>query len=152
SWQATKFLAGVQTRVAIGSQLALLGLVAALLAMIVRRRGWRWVVAGGAAAVGTGLWVALPPLTVDAYPTTYVRPAIPYTAASIADGQALYRAQCVVCHGVSGYGDGPAGATLTPKPANLTGLHTLHHTAGDLFWWLSNGVRGSAMPAFADRL
>ncbi|HEV8676551.1 MAG TPA: CopD family protein [Methylomirabilota bacterium] len=152
SWQATKFLAGVQTRVAIGSQLALLGLIAALLAAIVRRRGWRWVVVAGAGGVGLGLAVALPPLAVDAYPTTYVRPAVPYAAESIADGLALYRAHCAVCHGVSGYGDGPAAAGLSPRPANLTGLHTLHHTAGDLFWWLVHGIPRSAMPGFADRL
>lgn len=152
SWEATKLLPGVQTRVAVGSQVALFGLVAALLALVVRRRGWRWVLVGGVGALGVGLLVALPPLAVDAYPTTYVRPAVPYTATSVVAGLALYHQHCAVCHGESGYGDGPAAATLRPRPADLTAPHTADHTAGDLFWWLTHGIRGSAMPAFGDRL
>ncbi len=152
SWEATKILAGVQTRVAIGSQMALLGLVAGLLALIVRRRRWRVVLAAGVAAIGLGLWVALPPLAVDAYPTTYARPTVPYTATSVVEGHGLYRTHCAVCHGVAGYGDGPAAASLRPRPADLTARHTADHTAGDLFWWLTHGIKGSAMPGFGDRL
>jgi putative copper resistance protein D len=152
SWAATKLLPGVQTRVAIGSQLVLLGLIAALLAALVRRRGWRPVVAGGAAAALAGLWVALPPLAIDAYPTTYARPVVPYSAASVADGLALYRQHCTACHGPAGYGDGPAGTRLRPPPADLTARHAGDHTAGDLFWWVTHGIAGSAMPGFGDRL
>jgi len=152
SWAATRFLPGVQTRVAIGSQFALLGLVAVMLAALVRRRRWRVVVAAGAAAIVLGLAVALPPLAVDAYPTTYARPAAAYTAASVADGLALYRLHCAVCHGTRGYGDGPAAAGLRPRPADLTARHAGDHTAGDLFWWLSHGIPGTAMPGFGDRL
>jgi putative copper export protein/mono/diheme cytochrome c family protein/peroxiredoxin len=152
SWGAATLVPGVQLRVAIGSQVALFGLVALLLALIVRRRGWRWVVVGGLAAIGLGLTVALPPLAVDAYPTTYARPAVTYTATSVVAGQALYLQHCAACHGEAGYGDGPAAAALRPRPADLTAPHTADHTAGDLFWWLTHGIRGSAMPGFADRL
>jgi putative copper resistance protein D len=38
------------------------------------------------------------------------------------------------------------------KPANLTGEHLFHHGEGTLFWWVSNGIEGSAMPAFRDSL
>ncbi len=38
----------------------------------------------------------------------------------VADGKALYETNCVVCHGISGKGDGPAAATLNPKSADFT--------------------------------
>lgn len=89
---------------------------------------------------------------VDAYPTTYVRPTVTYTATSIARGQALYREHCAGCHGVGGAGDGPAAAGITPRPPGLSGSRIADHTAGDLFWWLTNGIPGSTMPGFGDRL
>lgn len=35
-------------------------------------------------------------------------------------GPDLFRAHCAACHGLSAKGDGPAGAALKTKPANLT--------------------------------
>ena len=150
AWDVTRDLPGVRTRVAIGSQLAVFGLVAALLAAIVRRRRWPAGVAAGGLLIAAGIWVALPPLAIDAYPTTYVRPAVAYTATSIAAGQAHYAAHCVACHGGAGRGDGPAGAALRPPPADLTARHAGDHTAGDLYWWVTHGIR--AMPGFGTRL
>ncbi len=89
---------------------------------------------------------------IDAYPTTYLRPSVPYSALSIATGAHLYLEHCAACHGVTGYGDGPAAGSLAKKPADLTAKHTGDHTAGDLFWWLSHGIAGSPMPGFGDRL
>jgi mono/diheme cytochrome c family protein len=37
-----------------------------------------------------------------------------------AHGQQLYRQTCAPCHGAGGKGDGPAAATLNPKPADHT--------------------------------
>jgi mono/diheme cytochrome c family protein len=76
---------------------------------------------------------------VDAYPTTYRGPAVPYQALSIANGLHLFQEHCTVCHGVTGRGDGPAAAGLWPRPADLTAKHTADHTTGDLFWWLTYG-------------
>jgi len=152
SWAATKGLPGVVSRVAMGSQLGVLGVVAVGLAVILRRSGWRRIVAVGAGAMALGLAVALPPLGVDAYPTTYLNSTVPYTAGSIAAGLELYRTHCAVCHGNHGYGDGPAAVGLRPRPADLTAKHAADHTVGDMFWWLTRGIRGSAMPGFADRL
>jgi putative copper resistance protein D len=151
-WDATKDLPGVRARVAVGSQVATFGLIASLLAGITRLRRRGWVVAAGLAAIGAGLSVALPPLAIDAYPTTYARPAVPYTAISIARGLAHYRTHCVSCHGPGGYGDGPAAAGLPRRPADLTAKHAADHTVGDLFWWLGRGFPQSGMPGFADRL
>jgi putative copper resistance protein D len=151
-WAATKALPGVQPRVAIGSQVATLGLVALLLALVVRPRRWRVAALGGGLSLALGVGLALHPLAVDAHPTTYVRPAVPYAAASVMSGRTLYRTHCQTCHGVAGYGDGPAGAGLPRRPADLTAQHAADHTAGDLYWWLIHGIPGSGMPGFADRL
>jgi putative copper export protein/mono/diheme cytochrome c family protein/peroxiredoxin len=151
-WATTKMFPGVQSRVAIGSQVATLGLVALLLALVIRPQRWRVAALGGGIALALGAMLALHPLAVDANPATYVRPAVPYAAASIVQGQDVYRANCRVCHGVSGYGDGPAGAGLPRPPADLTAQHAADHTAGDLFWWLTHGIPGSGMPGFGDQL
>jgi putative copper resistance protein D len=151
-WAATKALPGVQPRVAIWSQVATLGLVTLLLAVVARPRRWRAAALGGGTALALGATLALRPLAVDANPTTYLRPAVAYAATSIVSGQALYRTHCQACHGVAGYGDGPAGARLSKPPADLTAQHAADHTAGDLFWWLTHGFPGSGMPAFAERL
>ena len=151
-WDVTKDFPGVRTRVAIGSQVAMFGLIASLLSSITRIRRWGWIAGAGLCAIGAGLLVALPPLAVDAYPTTYVRPAVPYTASSIGRGLAHYQAHCVACHGPAGYGNGPAAAGLPRRPADLTAKHTADHTVGDLFWWLTHGIPGSGMPGFESRL
>ena len=35
------------------------------------------------------------------------------------NGKALYEKNCAACHGASGKGDGPAAASMNPKPRNL---------------------------------
>ncbi len=143
----------LSTRVAllVSAVSLVLGGAALVYALAERRRRVVFLGAGVALLV---LSVLLPlrTLAVDASPTTYYRPAIRYSAISVANGGHLYREHCAVCHGVAGYGDGPAAAGLRPRPADLTAKHTADHTAGDLFWWLTHGIRGSAMPGFADRL
>ena len=141
---------GVKTQVLIGSQVVLVGLLALVAGCLMRRGRSLWL-AGAAVLLVAGAQQALPPLAVDAYPTTYRRSTIPYTAGSIAPGQELYRAQCASCHGPAGAGDGPAGAGLTPRPADLTAPHTNDHTAGDVFWWLTHGLK-QGMPAFGATL
>jgi len=136
-------------QVLIGSQVAVLGLVAVVASLLLP---WlRLAVAlGGAAIVAGGLAVALPPLVSDAYPTTFQRPTTPYHASSIAEGRAVFAEHCVACHGARGAGDGPAAATLNPKPPDLRAHHVALHTAGDIFWWITHGK--PPMPAFGTTL
>ncbi len=142
---------GPAARVLTGSQVAVLGGVALLAALVLR--AWRRPLSAGAAVllVAGGMF-ALPPLAIDAYPTTYLRPSVPYHAESIATGGAVYRAHCAVCHGPMGAGDGPGGLTLPRRPADLRSPHTAQHTAGDLFWWITHGIPRAEMPAFGARL
>jgi putative copper resistance protein D len=109
-------------------------------------------VAAASVLIAFGLGLALPPLAIDAYPLTYRRPAVPYTATSIATGSVLYAQHCAVCHGPMGAGDGLAGLRLPRPPADLRAPHTLHHTAGDLYWWISEGIPAAGMPGFAGPL
>lgn len=136
-----------RARALAGSQVAVLGVVAALASLAWRRRRVALAAVAAALLAGGGA-LALPVLAIDAYPATYRRAAIPYTAGSIAAGLALYRVHCAPCHGVTGGGDGPAGLRLPRPPADLRAPHTAHHTAGDLFWWISHGITPAGMPPF----
>jgi putative copper resistance protein D len=141
---------GVKTQVFIGAQILLVGVLALIGGCLIRR--WRHLMLAGAAVLlVTGAQQALPPLALDAYPTTYRRPSVPYNAASVAHGIALYRIHCANCHGPTARGDGPASAGLLQRPADLTAPHTNEHTAGDIFWWLTHGV-GIVMPGFGAQL
>jgi putative copper resistance protein D len=151
SYEAAADLPGVRWRLIVGSQVAVLGAVAAIAAALVRAARWP-LLSLGAVGVAGGLWLALPPLAVDAYPTTYARSTVPYHAASIAHGRALFAARCAACHGAGGRGDGPRGAGLPRRPADLTAPHTAQHTAGDLFWWIGRGIPRGGMPGFAAEL
>jgi copper transport protein len=78
---------------------------------------------------------------------------IPLSAESIAAGQALFSANCALCHGQTGKGDGPVGVTLNPRPADLTQHAVVGiHTDAQLFEWITNGFPGSRMPAFKSAL
>ena len=151
SWDVAAGLPGVRTRFLIGSQVAVVGLVGMIVAVVLARMR-ALAVAAGLLLIAIGLGVALPPLSVDAYPTTFRRTTVPYQASSIAHGLTLYRQHCALCHGPGGWGDGPAGAGLPKKPADLTAPHTAQHTAGDMYWWLSRGIPAAGMPAFGTAL
>ncbi len=89
---------------------------------------------------------------VDAYPTTYWTNPTAYTAEVVTEGRGLYLDNCAVCHGETGRGDGPAAAALNPQPADLAAEHVDDHTDGDIFWWLTHGIPGTAMPGWDGQL
>ena len=64
--------------------------------------------------------------------------------ASRARGKKLFAANCASCHGASARGDGPAGAVLKPKPADLAAMAG-RHPDGDFAWKIANG-RGPMPP------
>ena len=101
----------------------------------------------------SGLAVALPPLTIQAYPETYRRPLVPFDAVSVANGAALYSEHCVECHGYQGKGNGIKSRTLSTKlPDLLTEPHTIEHTPGDFYNWITYGMVNTDMPGYAEKL
>lgn len=84
-------------------------------------------------------------------PAKFVTNPILPDSASITRGQELYQANCVTCHGPEGRGDGPGAIGLTPPPADFTAGHTESHPDGDLYYWIKEGIKDTAMPAFGDQ-
>ncbi len=105
------------------------------------------------------VWFAVPNfslLLAEADPYSFYHSPTGFAAASIVEGASLYPGHCAACHGASGRGDGPLAGTLPVPPADLTADHVWMHSDGDLFSWLTNGIKaprgGQAMPGFADTL
>ena len=75
-------------------------------------------------------------------------------------GKVVYVKWCAGCHGDTGAGDGPAAATMLPRPRNFTGaVYKVRTTASgqlptdaDLMRAIDDGLPGSAMPAWKGRL
>src|SRR2546426_7281825 len=134
-------------RALLGSQLALVGVVALIASFLVRGRRAP-MLAGALALVAAGTGIGLPPLVVDAYPTSYRRPLLTYHAASIASGMAVYRQHCASCHGATGAGDG----TAMRAPVDLRSAPTSRRHAGEIYWLVGHGITGRGMPRFDNRL
>lgn len=75
----------------------------------------------------------------------------PVTESRVASGRAVFRENCVACHGERGRGNGPAAVGLVPLPADLV-LHVPQHSDGELFYMISRGMPNSAMPAWRSML
>ena len=72
-------------------------------------------------------------------------------------GETLYQANCSTCHGPDGAGDGPAAASLDPRPAPIGDAAMIEMVSdGYLFWRISKGGQldpfNSAMPAWETAL
>lgn len=75
------------------------------------------------------------------------------TDESILRGADIYAVNCLSCHGETGAGDGPVGATLDPKPAPIG--HTTQMLADNLLYYrISEGgvPFQTSMPAWKDVL
>ncbi len=78
--------------------------------------------------------------------------------AQLAEGKALYEANCAACHGINGEGEenwqnNNEDGTLRAPPHDSSG-HTWHHPDQLLFQITSKGGKGlnSRMPAFDEKL
>lgn len=86
-----------------------------------------------------------PAVTLPANVTAETRIPLPDLAAAVEAGMPLYQANCALCHGDTGDGEGPAGASFDPKPTHLAKGKILNAPDGELFLVLKNGK--GKMPA-----
>ncbi|MEO8416705.1 MAG: c-type cytochrome [Ginsengibacter sp.] len=77
---------------------------------------------------------------------TKVKNPVARNAASIRKGSALFISNCAPCHGKTGKGDGPASASVDPRPADLTTGWKPEDTDGALYYMISTGH--TPMPKF----
>lgn len=85
-------------------------------------------------------------LLLAAYPI----PVAPRSLPDLAQGRALYAAQCASCHGAAGAGDGPLAKQLDPKPIAFTDAERARsRSLMALYQVVTQGVDGTSMPAFA---
>jgi mono/diheme cytochrome c family protein len=113
------------------------------------------------AAVGTG-WLdqaEVPPSKGKDLPPVDPATVMTATPTLLARGEVLFKQNCTSCHGDAGRGDGPAVATLNPKPRNFTqpDKWTRGFRVTDIFTTVTVGVKGTGMAAFdfivpADRM
>jgi putative copper export protein len=139
-----------------GEVIAALVAVAAAVLLVIIGAIWRRVRWPMLAASAIIVALAIPHLDllfVAAYPTSFFTSPTEFAATAIVHGARLFAANCAVCHGIEGRGDGPAAKTLPLPPSDLTAEHFWAHSDGELFWYISHGFKApdgaSAMPGFA---
>lgn len=64
---------------------------------------------------------------------------LPPTADAVKRGHNLFHRDCEQCHGKTGHGDGPLGASLVPRPATLASALVQSQSDGALFWKMTEG-------------
>lgn len=88
--------------------------------------------------------------TCQNIPPQYAGKKSPYAAndqAALAAGKATYDDKCAACHGAAGQGNGPAAASLNPKPVNFTDKAYMQGLPVDChFYRINEGVQGTGMP------
>ena len=78
---------------------------------------------------------------------------MPTRSLNLAEGHALYQANCAACHGVRGMGDGPQSAAIKPPPPALGDARAMGDVAPALMYRkVAVGVAGTAMVGWAATL
>lgn len=68
---------------------------------------------------------------------------------AVAAGERIFGQNCATCHGERADGHGPASTGLTPPPADFrSGLVLAQHSDAYLYYRISTGKPGTAMPSF----
>lgn len=109
----------------------------------------RWGLAAAVVALALVSWVRGPGVRED-LPPELAGKRNPFAGAeAIAAGAALFHENCASCHGTEADGHGPAATGLVPPPANFRSGPVLgQHTDAYLYWRVTTGKPGTAMPSF----
>jgi len=86
----------------------------------------------------------------------YIRSAVlgyfPLNSEELSNMEKIFGANCAVCHGTRGDGDGPLHKSLQPPPADFNMFSRLYTRSDNkIFDEISNGIPWTAMPAWKDR-
>jgi cytochrome c oxidase cbb3-type subunit 2 len=108
---------------------------------------------GGDAAVTTAQTLETGPIPVSLRPIKI----LPVSDQLLTLGKKTYTKECAPCHGVEGRGNGEAAYLLYPKPRDFVTPYQYRlvstwdrlPTDQDLFFTISRGIPGSAMPSWA---
>ena len=85
--------------------------------------------------------------TCQDIPAQYAGKISPFRSddrAALAAGKVTYLDKCAICHGTTGQGNGPAAASLNPKPSDMAIMQEL--PVDCQFYRISEGVQGTGMP------
>ena len=83
---------------------------------------------------------------IDLYEVRVAPRQAPDVRAAAAD----FSAQCAICHGAAGRGDGPGAKGLNPPPADLTDAARMaKHSVFGVYNTITLGIKGTAMTGFA---
>ena len=83
---------------------------------------------------------------LKAYPV----PLAPAQMPDLNRGNQLFQTNCAACHGATGAGNGPAAASLNPKPVNFTDrMRARQRSIFALEQVIDQGIGGTAMQSFA---
>jgi high-affinity iron transporter len=101
-----------------------------------------------------------PPSTLDSLESRFAallgneaRLETPTRSLDLASGRAIYERSCASCHGMTGQGDGPAGARLSPRPPAIGSAVLMNGvTPGLTYRVISVGVPGTPMAGYAGSL
>ena len=91
-----------------------------------------------------------PPEKGHEIPPVDANALIAYAPEWVARGKFVYTTNCGACHGELGRGDGPAAATMNPRPRNFTSPDGWKngYDLPAIFQTLRVGVKGTSMAAF----
>jgi mono/diheme cytochrome c family protein len=98
---------------------------------------------GGGGDLSADEWLA------PAAASSVINPTAPSPDA-LSQGGAIYRQNCLICHGSDGRGDGQGATYLIPKPASFAVPSFHAESDGAVFWKITTGR--NAMPGFASLL
>ncbi len=113
------------------------------------------VVLVAAVAVASALWMYSVRAVREDMPPGFAARTNPrlHDPAAAVDGAAIFQSNCASCHGERADGHGVAAVGLTPPPANFRGSDVLaRHSDPYLFYRISEGKPGTAMPSFRSAL